>query len=150
MKNNIIVDLDGTLANIEHRLYLIGQKNPDWRGFFEACTDDLPIIEVITIVEILARSDLCSRKNIFILSGREETVRALTERWLEKHLKCEYVLAMRGKGDRRPDHLVKKELALELDLKPENVLCVFDDRTSVVEMWRKEGFRCLQVADHNF
>lgn len=57
---------------------------------------------------------------------------------------------MRGKGDRRPDHLVKKELALELDLKPENVLCVFDDRTSVVEMWRKEGFRCLQVADHNF
>ena len=32
----------------------------------------------------------------------------------------------------------------------ENVLCVFDDRTKVVEMWRKNGLSCFQVSNGDF
>lgn len=36
----IIVDLDGTLANIDHRLHYIKQNKPDWNAFYGACKDD--------------------------------------------------------------------------------------------------------------
>ena len=32
----------------------------------------------------------------------------------------------------------------------ENVLCVFDDRNKLVDMWRKNGLVCFQVADGDF
>ena len=32
----------------------------------------------------------------------------------------------------------------------ENIVGVFDDRQKVVDMWRKNGLTCFQVADGNF
>ena len=32
----------------------------------------------------------------------------------------------------------------------DNILGVFDDRNKVVDMWRKNGLTCFQVADGNF
>ena len=32
----------------------------------------------------------------------------------------------------------------------ENIFCVFDDRNTLVEMWRRNGLTCFQVADGNF
>jgi hypothetical protein len=31
-----------------------------------------------------------------------------------------------------------------------NPTLVFDDRSRVVEMWRKNGIKCFQVAEGNF
>ena len=36
------------------------------------------------------------------------------------------------------------------DIGIDNVLCVFDDRVRLVEMWRKNGLTCLQVNDGDF
>jgi len=52
---------------------------------------------------------------------------------------------MRKADDRRPDTEVKLEMVRELGLTPDDVLCVLDDRQCVVDMWRENGFRCLQV-----
>lgn len=151
MKNNVIVDLDGTLAVIEHRLHFVEGDKKDWEGFFQACQDDLPNQDVIRVVKAIAESGTGADSfKIHIFSGRSEAVRSETERWLEKHIDFEFSLVMRPVKDHRPDDVLKKEMFQERGLSPENVLCVIDDRRSVVEMWRREGFSCFQVADHDF
>ena len=87
--------------------------------------------------------------------------------WLETHVDfCEAgfnfhdQLFMRKEGDFRDDVEVKREMIKNLQIRkwnrseatfpleqvtPDDVLCILDDRQGVVDMWRQEGFRCLQV-----
>ena len=118
-------------------------------GFFKACVDDSPNQPVIDTVAAIAHSNLVPI-NVHILSGRSEIVRAETVAWLERYVQFEYSVTMRPENDHRPDHILKKGLIEKLNLNTSNVLCVFDDRESVVQMWRREGFCCYQVADHSF
>ena len=149
---NLIIDLDGTIADIEHRLHFVtGGSKKDWDNFFEACTDDLPKIKVIEFIKAL-----CPQKNallplkIHIMSGRSESVRIKTVSWLALHIPLPYTLSMRRISDYRQDSIVNQEMAKQLNLDPSNTLCVIDDRKSVVDMWRSDGFLCLQVEDHDF
>ena len=34
--------------------------------------------------------------------------------------------------------------------KKKNIVCVFDDRNKVVDMWRKNDLTCMQVAPGDF
>lgn len=36
----VVFDLDGTLADGDHRLHHITGETKDWRAFFAACGDD--------------------------------------------------------------------------------------------------------------
>jgi hypothetical protein len=54
---------------------------------------------------------------------------------------------MRDEGDHRPDIILKKEWLDACDVKPS---LVFEDRASVVSMWRENGIRCCQVAPGDF
>ena len=145
----IIVDLDGTLANIEHRLHLIRGPKKDWNAFFLACSEDSPVSSVIDLVSALIKGAGTGCET-FIFSGRSEAVQEETLEWLSKHIHWPYSLTMRPKRDFRPDEVLKAEFADRHNLNAKNVLCVIDDRRRVVEMWRAKGFLCLQVADHNF
>lgn len=167
-RNIILCDLDGTLADVNHRLHYIqnpdGTKKakPDWDSFHAACVDDAPHEDVIDILTSLVRGpeDGCRNcgelrevwRTVYFLSGRNDVVRTETVEWLQKHVP-EYLgfadydthLVMRKAGDRRPDTEVKLEMVRRLGLTPDDVLCVLDDRQCVVDMWRENGFRCLQV-----
>jgi hypothetical protein len=61
----------------------------------------------------------------------------------------EYTLLMRKDGDFRADHIVKQEI-LDKHIDKERVLFVLDDRQQVVDMWRRNGLVCFQVAEGNF
>lgn len=52
---------------------------------------------------------------------------------------------MRSANDARSDDIVKHEIAQQI-AKDWYIYAVFDDRNRVVDMWRKAGIRCLQVA----
>ena len=148
-KPNIICDLDGTLADLTHRLHHIKGGKKDWDAFHAQCVNDKPHEDVIEIVDTF-RVGSCGcgypPKDLYILSGRNEVVRDETEWWLEDNTPfVDAVLAMRKANDRRPDTEVKRDMVRELGLTPDNTLCVFDDRQCVVDMWREMGFRCLQV-----
>ena len=149
---NIIIDLDGTIANNDHRQYFLTEKNQkDWHRFFEACSGDEPKTKVIDFVKALCGENTGSTKfNVHILSGRSEVVRNKTINWLALHFPITHTLSMRKINDYRKDSIVKSEMAKQLNLDPSNTLCVIDDRKSVVDMWRAEGFLCLQVEDHDF
>ena len=46
------------------------------------------------------------------------------------------------------DEILKENWLLEIG--KNNIMCVFDDRTKIVNMWRRNGVTCFQVADGNF
>lgn len=152
MKTALIVDLDGTLAINDHRQHFLEGERKDWDSFFKACDKDQPNTDVIDLVNRLAAPSISGAPSlkIFILSGRIDSVRQATVAWLDKFVDFDYVLLMRPSNDRSPDSDFKKRLAADYGLTPETVLCVIDDRNSVVAMWREEGHTVLQVADHNY
>ena len=151
-KRVIISDIDGTLADIRHRLHYIRNpdgskgKDADWDAFHHACVHDTPYEDVVEVVNTLWLGD--ANRDVYFLSGRNDVVEQQTIDWLEKHFpQILYAeLHMRKSGDRRPDTLIKLEMVQRLGLTPDKVLCIFDDRQCVVDMWRANGYRCLQVA----
>jgi hypothetical protein len=60
------------------------------------------------------------------------------------------ILRMRPVSDNRPDEQLKKKWLNELSVAERaSIIAVFDDRQKVVDMWRKNGLTCFQVAPFN-
>lgn len=136
----VVFDLDGTLANIEHRRHHLDRK--DWTAFFAACVDDLPNWPVIRSLYSLSEAG----HRVEIWSGRSDEVREETRFWLDRHdINPDLLIRMRSAGDYTPDVDLKRSWlhALHPDERPD---VVFDDRGRVVDMWRSEGIACFQVA----
>jgi hypothetical protein len=154
-----IFDLDGTLADISHRMHFIKSDptlpdgadfKPRWDIFFAACKDDKPITPMISLLDDLGHQALAS---VYIWTGRDENVRDETINWLRRHVNRIIIdeLRMRTHGDHRPDHVIKEEWLKALD--PDDrarLICVFEDRDQVVKMWRDNGVACCQVAPGGF
>lgn len=142
-----LFDLDGTLANIDHRLHWIKQSEPNWKMFFDACHEDEPIPHMVQLAQHLHSTGA----QIYIVSGRSSDVRTKTKTWLINYeIPC-HDLIMRFPSDRRPDHVIKLEWweSLSPGIRKEIVMA-FEDRTAVVNMWRSHGVPCLQVAQGDF
>jgi phosphoglycolate phosphatase-like HAD superfamily hydrolase len=146
MDHCYIFDIDGTLADLTHRLPFIQQTPKDWDGFFAACPGDRPISHVIQLAKDLAAANAL----ICYLSGRSDQVRDETIAWLADHGCPSGKLFMRKAGDHRPDHQMKTELLEALRAEGFEPIMVFDDRASVVKMWREIGVPCAQVAEGDF
>ena len=147
----VIADLDGTIALIEHRRHwLDADRHPEltsderWRTFFKYCVFDKPNAPVIQTLNTLAEAGY----EIHIFSARSDEVRAETEHWLWDHNVRRKSLRMRLAGDFTPDEDLKRQWIEEYKL--EEILCVFDDRQKVVDMWRELGLTCFQVAPGDF
>lgn len=142
----VICDLDGTLADIKHRLHFVrdlpeGQKK-DWKGFFDNIAGDSVRNDVLD--KLLAFEEQGNK--IILVSARPDTYRKQTEAWLEKVFNgydLAHVLIMRNGGDRRDDTIVKAEL-YDKYLKNLSITKVIDDRPAVIRMWREKG---LDVDD---
>ena len=103
MKPLYIFDLDGTLADLQHRKHMLDEKydNNRWRRFYAACDKDSPIQHVIDTMERLRRF-----ADVWIFSGRSEEVRDKTVAWLTQHTsfmahELDTALTMRQEGDHR-------------------------------------------------
>jgi phosphoglycolate phosphatase-like HAD superfamily hydrolase len=141
-----IFDIDGTLADISHRLHFIQQEPKDWRGFFAACPKDKPIPEVVAICKALAPD-----YSIKLITGRSDEIRDETGLWLNQQGIIFSDLLMRQAGDPREDSIVKAELLDSLlTYTAEPIAGVFEDRKQVVDMYRSKGLRVFQVAEGNF
>jgi len=143
-----IFDIDGTLADLSHRLHYIQTKPKDWDSFFKACLFDEPIEDVIRVCRHLQKSGA----EIVLLTGRPDNTRIDTVRWMNAHNIIYSDLLMRTTGDRRSDTIVKSELMDRFMVKyPHTTLMgIFEDRKQVVDMYRNRGFRVFQVAEGDF
>jgi hypothetical protein len=143
-----IFDIDGTLSNCEHRLHYIKRNKPDWNAFYKACIDDAPIQEMLDLL-LMFLEDWAY--DVVYITGRSEICRKETIEWFDNHgiIIEDTDLYMRAEGDYRADYIIKWELA-QKHLKTKDIALVFEDRKRVVDMWRKNGIRALQVAEGDF
>jgi phosphoglycolate phosphatase-like HAD superfamily hydrolase len=144
MARMIIVDLDGTLADVRHRLHHIQSKGrKDWDRFFEGMPDDPVNDWCLQLLKAMAKEGY----EIAVVSGRPDTYLDQVKEWLARYEVPYHRLYLRGGGDRRPDTIVKREI-LHRHFEKKDILFVVDDRTSVVAMWREENLVCLQCDPH--
>lgn len=146
-KNRYIFDLDGTLALVDHRRPALQGARPDWHSFNKASLMDPPNEAVVRVARALF--DCSVGYEVWITSGRSDAVALETRGWLSKHAVPFHQLLMRPATDSRADAALKREWAVQYDF-ANTALAVFDDRNSVVEMWRELGVPCFQVAPGDF
>ena len=136
----VIVDMDGTLADVSHRLrYIRGHGKPNWKRFFEEQRHDLPKKDILKQV-----CDLAKTYEIVIVTGRPDKYLDETAAWLRKYKVPYSRIFMRPAGDHRPDYIVKKQVLGKIG--PEQVALVLDDRPRVCEMYRQAGLKVIEVA----
>lgn len=146
MKKVIVFDVDGTLADIEHRMHWIDNKPKNWNAFFSVQHEDPPHEEIVWLAKRLNDADT----HILICSGRSNKFRKVTEDWLlEQGISFDEVF-MRKIDDFRPDSIVKVELLAEIREKYGEPYLWVDDRKTVVEAIRNAGVRVLQVCEGDY
>lgn len=146
MKNTVVFDLDGTLANGDHRAHLappaeIRNDVRAWDAFNLACDNDQPISDNIQLLRSLSRSF-----RIVILTGRCEVARQKTEQWLKKHGAVPSALIMRGVNDSRLDTEYKEEQLRRWGLS--QIICCFDDIPRIAHHIRSLGITCHLVTHY--
>lgn len=133
-----LVDIDGTVA-----------IHDGIRGHhdYDKVLLDLPNAPVIRVVQSAISGGLGIP---LFVSGRPDSCRNLTRRWLNKHVTTLGGLIMRDTGDHRPDYIVKLELFDKRIRDNYDVVIAFDDRQQVVNMYREIGITVAQVAEGMF
>lgn len=133
----IIVDLDGTLAVAVSR------------GYYDLTdvTTDACNIFVKTIIQQFQTCIPEMDMDVVIVTGREDFCKDDTIKWLAKNNIPYDGLYMRKSGDYRSDAIVKEEIYREHIESRWNPFIVFDDRNSIVNLYRKLGLACFQVAN---
>jgi len=147
----ILFDIDGTLMDIEHRRHFVDahQGKNDWDSFLDPkiMANDTPNWPVVNMALLL---DNGVANRVIMVSARNERHRDVTQRQMEAVGLGNCFLFLRPDGDFRADDEFKKDVLDELtkqDMRPD---LVFDDRNRVVDMWRREGISCFQVAEGDF
>lgn len=140
----VLCDLDGTIADIKHRLPYAKGETKDWNKFFSLIYADTVRHHVLkTLVDFY--NDGCT---IIFVSARPEDYKEETLDWLNKNLLTfAWTLIMRRSGDKRPDTEVKKKMLDTYFPDKSKIRCVIDDRPSVIKMWRENGLTVLDVGE---
>jgi len=152
-KRAYIFDLDGTLSDCAHRRYLVdGTAKKDYAAFNTLGEFDVPIAPVANLFKLFSRFQETMGIDLIVCTGRMGTsyLKIMTKRWLINNGLFYNRLMMRKEGDNRPDHIVKSEMLDTLIADGYEIELVFDDRKSVVKMWRERGLICLQCAEGDF
>ncbi len=146
-KTAIMVDIDGTLANLNHRLHFVRDGKKDWGSFFRTVGEDSVYEDVKHIVELEFQAGM----NIVLCSGRtEDQTRERTEKWLSRYEIPYTSLKMRPAGNYKRDDITKAML-YRYEIKPfYDIKYVLDDRDQVVKKWREIGLSCFQVRPGEF
>ncbi len=138
-KKIVICDIDGTIANNDHRQHFLKEKK-DWDGFFSKLHKDEPIFEIIDKVKALEKEG----RRIIFLTGRPEKYRQQTEDWLKKYFTFDLEILMRKDNDRRNKEQIKKELFFS-NFKPEEILCCFENDEGLIKIWNEIGLKVINA-----
>lgn len=142
----LVLDIDGTLADLTHREHYVDKDDPseeDWQNFLspEEVKKDTPIEaaqKTISDPEFTGQFE-----KILFLTGRPESLRKTTKEWLNKNYSFHPSITdlwMRNDTDRRPASEVKKDLVEEIKKEYEGRELIFiDDETENLDMFSEYG-----------
>lgn len=141
----VLCDLDGTIADIRHRLPHVRRTDDlpkDWKAFFAGIPQDT----VREDVRDQLRMCEAQGKRVIFLSARPETHKAETVAWLEANNLPHFTLIMRASGDHRDDALVKIDMLNTFFPDRSVIHCIFDDRPRVIRAWREHNLNVIDVG----
>ena len=136
-----VLDVDGVLADVRHRLSHIEGPRRDWDAFFAEVSADPVLAE--GRAEALAATS--SGLAIVYLTGRPERCRLDTVQWLTDNDLPEGELVMRRDSDRRPARILKVEALRRLSQTCE-IAFLLDDDPEVLAAAASAGF-AVRAAD---
>jgi len=139
----VVLDIDGVLADVRHRLHHLDRKPKDWAGFFGHMADDPLLAEGYT----LAHSFWSDGHRIVYVTGRPAEYRDVTLAWLRSNNLPTGELFMRRRGDRRSAAIVKTELVKSLQ-QDSTVVAIVDDDPAVVAALRSLALPVRQATWH--
>ena len=145
-KKVVVFDVDGTLADINHRRGFVASKPKNWKAFNAGMVDDSPNHDIIWMNQQFFDQG-CT---VVICSGRGDDHKDITVDWLTKHGVKFHDILMRKANDYRADWIIKTELLQVIRDTYGNPFLWVDDRDQVVQAIRAEGVRVLQVAPGDF
>lgn len=147
MNNYIFCDIDGTIADNEHRVYLIKRKKElkDWNTFNKLCEFDIPIHSTINFLATCMRE--IKNCKIVYLTGRTDNTEMATRTWLKRHMADfdGYELIMRRSGDRRTAYDLKTQEVRDYiffrDIEPEvNFMMYIDNDPNIIKGFSELGY----------
>lgn len=135
-----VIDIDGVLADVRHRVPHLERQPADWQRFFSAARHDTLLPQGRDAVVSLA--EVCE---IVYLSGRPEYIRGDTQDWLDRHDLPTGELNLRPRGDFRPARVFKVDVLRRLARRAP-VSVVVDDDPEVIEAVTAAGFDVLPAT----
>lgn len=135
-KQAIIVDLDGTLADI-------GDRSP-------YNTDEVMYDKLNKVIYRLIMKYKRDGYHILVVTGRPIACSTDTIEWLNMNHVPFDMLVMRPEGDKQQDITLKHRAYNQYIKNEYDVEFVLEDRSRVVRMWRSIGLICFQVKDGDF
>jgi|TARA_B110000305_G_C19406008_1_gene622779 hydroxymethylpyrimidine pyrophosphatase-like HAD family hydrolase len=139
MKNIILCDIDGTVANNDHRQHFLEGKK-DWDGFFSELINDKPIYKIINKVN----NAYLAGKEIIFLTGRPERYRYSTLLWLSEYFNFEPLLLMRNNKDLRTKIDAKKQIFYS-NLNTEEIDYILENDEDLIKMWNEMGLSVVNI-----
>ena len=138
----VIVDVDGTLTEInQKRKEAIEAK--DWDTFHALSEFEPPNVLVLDMVKDFQRQS----HFIFLITGRPEKWRKLTQDWLtENEVPCDALL-MRNDDNHEPSYAVKKAYLDALIQSRFKIVCALEDRPQDVQMYRAANVPVVEIIN---
>ena len=127
--NAYVFDIDKTLA------YHTDRGPFDYNKMMS----DEPILGIKKILLALSTDNF-----IFVLTGRPERVRSLTEKWLKENGIKFNCLIMKEGNEYQKSAITKKD-SMESILEDYNVLAVFEDSVPCVDVYKELGLVVCQI-----
>ena len=139
----ILVDIDGTIANIPDDYFaFIKVKPKHWQAFEFHIKHDDKIEPVLYLLDLFAKNN----DTIILLTARPERNREDTIKWLKLNKVPFDFMYMRSDNDFRPDNIVKEELLDLIEKEFGKAFMVFEDRKHNCDMFVRNGIFVFNVA----
>jgi len=126
-------DIDGVICDSFQEEFVKQFADGDFSSFERGIPNYQPNRWATAMVNTLSLEH-----RILFVTARDESFREETIKWLSKHLDDKYLnsgdLYMRPEGDKRSDHIIKREL-FEQFKNQFNILAAIDDNWANCRLW---------------
>ena len=139
----LILDLDGSLFNCEHRLHHVLNRPKNYPAFEAGIKDDTVYRSISNFVNELSINfnDLY----IVVLTGRSENTMAITLEKLDDSGVLYDAIYMRKNKDYRKDTIVKQELLDEIFIDGYTPVMCIEDRDHLLDMFKSNFLLCFKA-----
>lgn len=146
MRDAVIFDIDGTLADVDEFLHhLVNRPDSprDWQGFHREVGKAKVKLEVLSMLHLYQHRGVYT----ILLTSRNVDWQEETMGWLKKNNITYDVLMMRSKGDRRSAPEFKEDRFKKIS-QDFNIVRVFDDHPGVCGVAEELGIPVTKVPGY--